>query len=284
MPRAIRNSIVATGFSMNLADAMLRYLTTLLSDPPHRRAIVERDLLRFRRWFEDGHGEGRPIEDLTPPMVAGYPADVPMSSKDIRSHLSNVKAFLGFLKHKRLSEHSLAPHVKLPRFAKAALPPSNGAQAVAISMTATGHQALQQELQHLKSQRQEMAETIRRAAADKDFSENAPLDAAREAQGKMEARIRELEETLRRAVIIDGSEGSATGNVQVGSTVVLRDVASGNQVRYVLVDSAEADPAAGKLSVASPVGRALVGHYVGDEVEVTVPKGMLRYRIASVGP
>jgi transcription elongation factor GreA len=262
-------------FSVNLADAMGQYLVTL---PSHRLAAVDWDLLRFSRWY----GHERPVESLTPPEVARYAGEVLMTGNEIQDHLTVVKAFLGFLKRKGLSKHSLAPHVKLPRAARA-VAAHNGAEIAAISMTAAGHQALQQELQGLKDQRGEMAEAIRRAAADKDFSENAPLDAAREAQGKMEARVRELEETLRRAVVIDGSGSGATDTVQVGSAVALEDVASGREVRYILVDSAEADPVAGKLSVASPVGRALVGHHIGDEVEVTAPKGLLRYRIASVG-
>ena len=261
---------------MNLSDAMSQYLASLAVDRP---LSTDRDLLRFGRWY----GRERPIESLTPPEVARYAEEALVASGDVLSHLTTVKEFLGFLKRKGLSKHSLAPHVKVPKSAKPALPGSNNGDVNSIQMTGVGHSTLSQELRQLKGQRGDMAETIRLAAADRDFSENAPLDAAREAQGKMEARIRQLEETLRRAVIVDRSRSGSAGDVQVGSLVMLENLTSGKEVRYTLVDSAEADPLSGKLSVASPVGKALVGHYMGDEVEVSAPKGLLKYRIASVG-
>jgi len=259
---------------MRLADALSQYFSTL---KPDRSANANQDLLRFGRWY----GWERSLVGLTPPEVAKYAEETLVGGGEAQSHLAAVKGFLIFLKRKGIVEHSLAPHVKLPRASKASSANAS-AKTMAIPMTAAGHLTLHQEMEELKGRRGQVAETIRLAAADKDFSENAPLDAAREVQGKMEARIRELEETIRRAVVMEGVRATHTGEVHMGSVVVLHDLASSKQVRYVLVDSSEADPSNGKISTASPVGKALVGRYAGDEVEVAVPKGLLRYRIDSV--
>ena len=129
-------------------------------------------------------------------------------------------------------------------------------------MTIDGMNLLQGELSRLKGQRVEFIEAIKLAAADGDFKENAPLDAARENQGKAEARIHALEENLRHAVILDPKQGKGA---RVGNIVVLHDLGSGKKATYKLTDSAEADPSGGKISIVSPVGKAVVGCFAGDE-------------------
>ena len=196
--------------------------------------------------------------------------------------LNALKEFLLFAKREGIVGHRLEPHVKIPRSERKAVSKAVS-KSGARPMTATGHAGLHKELQGLKGRRGDVADAIGKAAADRDFSENAPLDAAREVQGKMEARIRELEETLRRAVIMEQGNGARLSGVQVGSKVVLREIASGKESHYILVASSEADPVVGKLSVDSPVGKALMGRNPGDEVDVTAPRGVFRYRIASLG-
>ncbi|MCH7608966.1 MAG: GreA/GreB family elongation factor, partial [Chloroflexi bacterium] len=124
-------------------------------------------------------------------------------------------------------------------------------------------------------------EAIRLAAMDKDFRENAPLDAARETHSYAESRIKELEETLRRAVVVTKQTSRERG-VGVGSRVTLYDLQNERSVKYTLVDSSEADPAGGKISVVSPVGAAVLGAVVGDEVAVRAPKGERKYRVTAV--
>ena len=123
---------------------------------------------------------------------------------------------------------------------------------------------------------------MRRAAADKDFSENAPLDAAREQRGYLEGRIMELEGVLAAAVVMDETR-AGTHKIGIGDEVVLQDLATGEEVRYSLVSPREVDPAAGKISSESPIGKAAIGRQAGDEVEVMVPAGKLRYRIVRTG-
>ena len=260
---------------MKLTDALSDYLASHASG---QKASANQDLYRFGRWT----GWERSVAELTPSEVAKYGEEAALAGGDVQGHLASVKEFLGFLKREGLTTQSLASHIKVRRANKLA---AGGARPgiEAISMTADGHHALSEELQMLKGERVNVAETIRAAAADKDFSENAPLDAAREQQGKMEARIRELEEMLRRAVVLGTAGEAKAGVARVGSTVVFQDIASGKDGRYLLVDSSEADPASGKISVVSPVGKALVGSHPGDDVEVSAPKGVLRYRIVSVG-
>jgi transcription elongation factor GreA len=148
-------------------------------------------------------------------------------------------------------------------------------------LTAEGHTSLNAELKSLKAERPHIAEELRRAMVDKDFRENAPLDAMREHQAHVEGRIRQLETILKHAEVVGG--GTAPGaKTHLGSTVILRDLASGSAVRYTLVSPSEVSPSEGKISIVSPVGKALINRTVGDEVEVSVPVGRLHYRIEEI--
>jgi transcription elongation factor GreA len=154
-----------------------------------------------------------------------------------------------------------------------------------VKLTLEGKAALEQELDALKAERPRIAAELRAARADGDISENAPLDAAREAQAHLEARIRDLEATLRQAVIDDGggvAPETSGDAARIGCSVVICNLATGTQLTYQLVNAVEARPGTGRLSVESPVGQALVGRRVGEEVQVAAPSGTVRFRIESV--
>ena len=259
---------------MNVAEAISQYVS---GNANKLDSYAHQELHRFGRAI----GLERTVEELVPPDVASYAESVVAAGGDIHGRLGPVKEFLAFLKKKGFSDHSLSAHVKIPRASMKAAAAAKSAFET-IDMTEGGLKAVKSELADLKGQRFEIVEAIRIAAADKDFRENAPLDAAREDQGKAEARIRELEETVRRAVVVDPKLQSARAGARVGAAVVLHDIDSGKNVTYTLVDSMEADPAAGKISVASPVGAAIAGRSEGQEVQVQTPKGTRHYRIGSV--
>lgn len=142
---------------------------------------------------------------------------------------------------------------------------------------------MKKELAALKSKRPQIIDEIRRAAADKDFRENAPLAAAREDLSHLEGRIKELEETLKSAVLI-GDQPKVTPKAGIGSSIVLRDLVSAEELNYTIVSPREVNPAKGKISNASPIGKAIIGRAQGDTVEIKVPAGRLRYEIRQVGP
>jgi transcription elongation factor GreA len=116
--------------------------------------------------------------------------------------------------------------------------------------------------------------------ADKDFRENAPLDAAKDRQGHIEARIREIESTLKRAVLADAA--AQTGRVRVGSSVTVKNIDNGRTMQYSIVGPTEANAAEGKISSVSPVGKALLDRVPGDEVEVSVPAGAMKLVVEAV--
>ena len=149
-----------------------------------------------------------------------------------------------------------------------------------VELTREGHEALEIEVEALKAQRPQVREEIRAAMLDKDFRENAPLDAAKEKQAHLESRIRQIDETLKRAVVVEGVAGGS--RVQIGSTVQVANLKSGASLRYTIVGSNEGNAAEGKISNASPIGKALLDRSVGDEVKVSVPAGVLRLRVEKV--
>ncbi len=148
-----------------------------------------------------------------------------------------------------------------------------------VYLTPEGFERLRRELEELKGpKRREVIQAVKTAREHGDLSENAEYDAAKEEQGKLERRIHHLETELAQAKMIDKTK-IPEGKISLGQTVQLRDLDSGEDSRFCLVAPAEADFDAGKISVTSPLGRGLVGHSVGTEVEIQVPAGRRRYRI-----
>lgn len=151
-----------------------------------------------------------------------------------------------------------------------------------IYITEEGLRALQQELEHLRTVgRAEIAARIGEAKADGDISENAGYDEAKTQQAFLEGRILELEQTISRAVVIRNHDTPAD-RVEIGRSVTIREVGYDDLETYVIVGSAEANPTNGRISNESPMGRALVGHRVGDRVKVQTPGGTLEFEIIAV--
>ncbi|MBT0960747.1 transcription elongation factor GreA [Denitromonas iodatirespirans] len=152
-----------------------------------------------------------------------------------------------------------------------------------IPLTVTGAELLRQELHHLKTvERPNVIAAIAEARSHGDLSENAEYDAAKERQGFIEGRIKEVEGKLSMAQIIDPTLLDADGRCVFGATIELEDLASESSVTYQIVGDDEADIKAGKISVSSPIARALIGKYAGDVAEVQAPGGVREYEIIDV--
>lgn len=152
-----------------------------------------------------------------------------------------------------------------------------------IPLTVIGAEKLRQELHQLKSvERQKVIAAIAEARAQGDLSENAEYDAAKERQSFIEGRIAELESKLANAQIIDPALLDADGRCVFGATVELQDTSSDDSVTYQIVGDDEADIKAGKISISSPIARALIGKYAGDVAEVMAPGGIKEYEILDV--
>jgi transcription elongation factor GreA len=155
------------------------------------------------------------------------------------------------------------------------------ASADKVPMLAEGHRRLSEQVRHLKHvERPAVVEAIEAARAHGDLAENAEYHAAKERQGHIEASIAEIDDQLSRAMVIDPSMLSGD-KVVFGATVTLVDE-DDKKVKYQLVGQSEADAKDGKISYNSPLGRALIGREVGDEVEVSTPSGDRYYEIAKV--
>lgn len=151
-----------------------------------------------------------------------------------------------------------------------------------LPMTTEGHQALQEELRNLKSvERPNIVKAIAAAREHGDLSENAEYHAARERQSFIEGRIGELEDAIKRAEVIDTSKLKGK-TVRFGATVKVADEETDEEITYQLVGELEADIQQRKISIGSPLGRALIGREVGDSVEVTTPNGVRYFQVINV--
>ncbi|MBP5998199.1 MAG: transcription elongation factor GreA [Azonexus sp.] len=152
-----------------------------------------------------------------------------------------------------------------------------------VPLTVTGAEKLRAELHRLKTiERPSVIAAIAEARSHGDLSENAEYDAAKERQGFVEGRIQEVEGKLSNAQIIDPKLLDADGRCVFGATVDIEDQDSGDAVTYQIVGEDEADIKNGKLSVASPMARALIGKYAGDIAQVQAPGGIREYEIIDV--
>lgn len=152
-----------------------------------------------------------------------------------------------------------------------------------IILTREGLKKLEEELETLKTvKRKEVSERIKIAIGFGDLSENAEYDEAKNEQAQVEERIYKIEQMLAKAQIID-DENIDLSKVHVGSKVKILDLAENEEEEYIIVGSTEADPFESKISNDSPVGMALLGHVVGDVVDVSVPDGVVQYKILNIG-
>jgi transcription elongation factor GreA len=152
-----------------------------------------------------------------------------------------------------------------------------------IPLTVAGVEKLKAELQRLKSvERPSVIAALTEARSHGDLSENAEYDAAKERQGFVEGRISRLEANLALAQVVDPASIDADGRIVFGATVDLEDMASGNAVCYQIVGDDEADIKDGKISIESPIARALIGKSVGDVAEVHAPAGVREYEVLAV--
>ena len=263
---------------LSLDEAVTMYLATL---PPEQRQENQQELNRFVRWY----GGDRLMSELGAREIGEYGESV---SKSIRSSVTDpakkiepIRNFLTFAKKTKLTAVNLAPNLRVSKTKKGPAVKRSNNEPAQVHLTSEGHAAMKSELETLKDERPRVVEQIRHAAADKDFRENAPLDAAREHQGQLEARIRELEATIKGATIMR-EKTSITLRIGIGCTVGLSDLTSGEQLHYTLVSPSESNPTKGKLSIASPTGKALLDQEIGTVVEVTAPVGTFRYRIEDI--
>ena len=151
-----------------------------------------------------------------------------------------------------------------------------------VPMTVEGFKSLEAELHRLKAEeRPRIIQQIADAREHGDLSENAEYHAAKEAQGLNEAKVAEMEDKIGRAEVIDPAKLSGT-TVKFGATVTLEDEDSGEKVKYKIVGEHEASVRDGKISIASPIARALIGKSKGDSAEVTTPRGARSYEVLKI--
>ena len=196
--------------------------------------------------------------------------------------LQAVKGFLSYANKREWTDENLARHIRIRK------PRGRGGRAISrgresIDLTSQGHQALQVERERLLAETQTLLDDIHRARADGDVTENSPLDAAREEHARKEARIKEINATLERAVVIDAAANGADAQiVKIGAQVEVEDLAKKESFTYTIVNSNEARPLDRRISDDSPMGEALLGKRVKDEIEVQTPGGARRYAIKDI--
>ena len=272
---------MTTEQSPSIYDALTHFVAAKKSAKSAQASHQE--LGRFVAWV----GRERKVAELSPSEVAEYAQQIGLGGSESVHRLSPVKIFLAYWKDQGWIENGLASHLRVPRTrrttaaAKSATR-TNGRTFTGSQLSQEGYDRLVSQLDDLKDQRALVLEDIKRAMADKDFRENAPLDAAKDQQGIVELRIRELEASINNAQILPEGASSKVARSSVGAKVTLKDTNSGKTLAYTLVDVREADVSEGKISTTSPVGQALLDRMVGEEVTINVPKGTLRYLVQRI--
>lgn len=273
---------MTTEQSLSISEALTHFVAAKKSAKTVQQSHQE--LGRFVAWC----GRERKVSELSPSEVAEYAQQIGLGGSESVHRLSPVKVFLSYWKDQGWIDNGLSSHLRVPRTRRTASAPktsnrSNGRVNFGGSqLSQDGYDRLVSQLDDLKDQRALVLEDIKRAMADKDFRENAPLDAAKDQQGIIELRIRELEVSINNAQILPEGASSKVARSSVGAKVTLKDTSSGKTIAYTLVDVREADVSEGKISTVSPVGQALLDRMVGEEVTINVPKGTLRYLVQRI--
>ncbi len=266
-----------SAISITLGEALQEYLGTL--SPEDQNAASP-----FIRRYVDHAGHDTVVASLTGARVESY-AESRIQSSDPAAprRVAALKAWFQYLKKKSYVEKNFGVHIRLRRSA-AARSSTATVRAVddaPIQMTAEGIAGLQVEFERLEREEPELVKAISLAREDKDFRENAPLEAAREALAFNQTRRREVDATLKRAVAVREGDTSDDRSA-IGSTVQVTRLDNDRDTEYKLVGAREANAAERKISIESPVGKELLGRRPGDEITVSVPSGVVQFRVTGV--
>ena len=257
-----------------MGEAATHYFSSL---PPNTATPIQQEVFKFIRWY----GEERPIINLTGQEVANYSEQFGVATTKSTEHLHAVKTFLAFAYKQGVTSANLSTHIRVKKPAARRLSASSLKSEDPIMLTQNGYDEMKSKLVSLKEERPRVTEEIKKAAADKDFRENAPLQAAREKQGHIEGQIRDLEDTLKKARVLESNDKTGI-RIAMGDTVTIAETASGEKINYTIVSSQEANIKQHKISLASPMGQAIFNKEAGDLLEVNAPSGVLIYKIVEI--
>ena len=276
---ATKTESIPTSTNQSVTETFQAYVRQL---PDDTKQQAQPEIAKFVRWV----GGERTVGSLTASEIGEFSDAIASrtSSAGAAERAAHVKQYLAFLKKKGLISVNLSQHLRL-RKSRTALSvgrANRDSTGRVVRLTRSGFNDLTKKLADLQEERVRLVEEIHKAAADKDVRENAPLEAARESQGMIMARITELEATLKASVIIDDNKPDRK-TVRIGSSVKLKDSGTGSVTGYQLVEPNEANPLTGKISIASPVGAAILGRDAGEDVKVNTPRGEQSYQIVSTG-
>lgn len=281
---AVREAAAPSGAPANLHEALNLFVVDKKNGRSAKKSMDgHQEILRFIDWY----GRDRRIGDLSPSLIEDYAREFSQRGAEAQKRLTPVKEFLVFLKKMDWTEINLSTHLRASRSRRTASGRQSAAangQANGPRLSEEGYNRLIAELEKYREEKIRADEEVKEAMAGKDFRENAPLDAAKEKQGFVSAKIRELESEVANAKILAGeAQANAGKRVVVGSSITVKELTSGKRNNYMLVDKREANAKDGKISTVSPVGQALLDRTVGEQVEITVPRGTLTYLIEKIG-
>ena len=259
---------------MNIAEAATNYLNGLSEI---KRNAQSSGISHFVVWY----GQEKNIKSLTLLNIHKYNDDISKNTYQANTNVDAVKKFMDYAFRNGLVKENLSLNVKnkcSPKSAAAKISKNEGHQK---AITQEGYDNLVLELERLRILRNETVGQITIAAADKDLRENAPYHAAKEKCGLIEGQIIEIEDTLKNAYIMT-SRDRDLGKVNMGDVVSVLHEQNNRQMTFNIVSTKEVDMAAGKISVESPIGRALLGRKVHQKVEVHAPAGTFSLKILQI--
>ena len=276
--------------STTIQEALDRYVRNLKTGSKSKgkssnadKPIDHQALYHFVQYFSPD----TLVQKLTPSDIGTYAESVNGTGTSPKAieHLQAVKDFLAYV-HKVLkwtaTSKNPATYVRI-RKARTRTGATVVSSEPPIELTSAGHAQLVTQRERLVIESEALVQEIRRARADGDVTENSPLDAAREEQGRVEARIQEITATLERAVIIEEGQARNSKVVKIGARVEVKDLnSSGEPKTYTLVNKTEANPLERRISDDSPMGKALLGKRVGQELLVETPRGKMNYEVLSI--
>ncbi len=261
---------------ITLGQALNEYLQSLKPDARSQQISL------IRKYVEHA-GEETPVSSLTSSRVELY-AETQIKSSDPAApeRVAALKQWFQFLKKRNYTATNYGVHIRVRKVA--GRQHGGGTRTVVedapkVEMTLEGFEALKLELEDLNARTPALVQAITLAREDKDFRENAPLEAAREALAFNDQRRKAIETTLKRAVVVERSRDDRSS---VGSAVTVTRLDTGRKDTYRLVGAREANAAERKISVDSPVGRELLGRRVGEDVTVAAPSGVIQFRIEAI--